>query len=44
MLASYQRMCRHCSIEIEMSDKEGTWLPYSLTTGKIHDCPNRRSI
>jgi hypothetical protein len=35
-------MCRHCGIEIEMSDKESKWLPYSLTTGKIHDCPKRR--
>lgn len=31
-------MWRRCSIEIEMSDKNGSWLPYSLTTGKIHDC------
>jgi hypothetical protein len=40
-MGSYQRMCRLCSTEIEMNDRNGKWAPYSISTGKLHDCPGR---
>jgi hypothetical protein len=40
---SYQRLCKYCNTDIEMSNKDGKWLPYSITTGDIHDCSKRRN-
>jgi hypothetical protein len=41
-IKSYNRRCKLCDLEIEMSNRSGNWLPYSITTGDLHDCPNRR--
>jgi hypothetical protein len=37
MTKSYHKICDYCNEEIEMSDKEGKWLPYNLNNGS-HDC------
>jgi hypothetical protein len=40
-MTSYKKICKFCDTEIEISDHEyGIWLPYSVTTGKPHICPN----
>jgi hypothetical protein len=38
MNMAYQRFCKYCKADIVMSNKDGKWLPYSSTTGDIHDC------
>jgi hypothetical protein len=40
-MTSYQRLCKFCATEIEMNDRGEKWLPYSITTGILHDCPKR---
>jgi len=41
-MASFTKICKFCSTEIEMSNtKTGNWLPYSISTGQIHDCLKR---
>jgi len=37
MAQSYVKPCIYCKEEIEMSDKEGKWLPYNKN-GSPHDC------
>jgi hypothetical protein len=37
MSKSYFKTCDYCKEKIEMSDKEGKWLPYNLNNGP-HDC------
>jgi len=37
MKKSYLKTCDYCKEKIEMSDKEGKWLPYNLNNGP-HDC------
>jgi hypothetical protein len=37
MTKSYFKICDYCKEKIEMSDKEGKWLPYNLNNGQ-HDC------
>jgi hypothetical protein len=41
MAESYNKNCRFCHTQIEMNNWTGRWLPYSITTGKFHDCPKR---
>jgi hypothetical protein len=40
MTKSYFKNCDYCKEKIEMSDKEGKWLPYNLNNGP-HHCRNK---
>jgi len=40
-MTAYKKFCMFCHTEIEMSDRSGKWLPYNVTTGTYHDCPER---
>jgi hypothetical protein len=40
MSKSYFKTCDYCKEKIEMSDREGKWLPYNLNNGP-HDCSMR---
>lgn len=37
MSKSYVKPCIYCKAEIEISDKEGKWLPYNKD-GSAHEC------
>lgn len=37
MTQSYVKPCMYCKAEIEMSDKDGKWLPYNKD-GSAHEC------
>lgn len=41
MSKSYQKTCDYCKEKIQMSDKEGKWLPYNLNNGP-HDCSKKK--
>jgi hypothetical protein len=43
MRRSYFKTCDYCKEKIEMSDKEGKWLPYNLNNGP-HDCRNKNGM
>lgn len=36
-MSEYVKTCTFCKQEIQMSDKEGKWLPYNKD-GSTHDC------
>ena len=36
-MSEYVKTCTYCKNEIQMSDKEGRWLPYNQD-GSQHDC------
>lgn len=42
MTKSYFKTCDYCKEKIEMSDKEGKWLPYNLKNGS-HDCRKNKN-
>jgi hypothetical protein len=42
MSKSYVKPCIYCKEEIEMSDRDGKWLPYNKT-GTPHECRKEKS-
>jgi hypothetical protein len=43
MAQSYVKPCIYCKEQIEMSDKEGKWLPYNLNNGPHHCKKNNKN-
>ena len=39
-MSEYVKTCNFCKQEIQMSDKEGRWLPYNKD-GSQHDCKKK---
>ena len=39
-MSEYVKTCTYCKNEIQMSDKEGRWLPYNKD-GTTHDCKKK---
>jgi hypothetical protein len=39
-MSEYVKTCTYCKNEIQMSDKEGRWLPYNKD-GSTHDCKKK---
>jgi hypothetical protein len=39
-MSEYVKTCTYCKSEIQMSDKEGRWLPFNKD-GSTHDCKKK---